>query len=71
MAQKRVTTPGEAIADGADLVIGWQVTRGVDPRGEALWILDEIRATRSTRSLELVENPKKPLPVVAASESAF
>src|SRR6266404_1337053 len=43
--QKRVATPAEAIAHGADyLVIGRQVTRAADPRGEMLHILEEIRA---------------------------
>jgi len=43
--QKRVATPAEAIANGADyLVIGRQVTRAADPRGEMLKILDEIEA---------------------------
>jgi len=42
--QKRVATPAEAIANGANyLVIGRQVTRAADPRGEMLKILDEIR----------------------------
>jgi orotidine-5'-phosphate decarboxylase len=42
--QKRVATPGEAIANGADyLVIGRQVTRAADPRGEMLRILEEIQ----------------------------
>ena len=45
--QKRVATPAEAIANGADyLVIGRQVTRAADPRGEMLKILDEIRSAR-------------------------
>jgi orotidine-5'-phosphate decarboxylase len=45
--QKRVATPAEAIANGADyLVIGRQVTRAGDPRGEVQRILDEI-AVRS------------------------
>jgi orotidine-5'-phosphate decarboxylase len=40
--QKRVATPGQAIEDGADyLVIGRQITRASDPRGEALRILEE------------------------------
>ena len=44
--QKRVATPAEAIANGADyLVIGRQITRSNDPRGEALRILDEIAAS--------------------------
>ena len=35
--QKRVATPAQAIADGANyLVIGRQVTRAADPRGEML-----------------------------------
>jgi len=43
--QKRVATPAEAIANGADyLVIGRQVTRATDPRGEALRILEELRS---------------------------
>jgi orotidine-5'-phosphate decarboxylase len=42
--QKRVATPSAAIASGADyLVIGRQVTRAADPRGEALKILEEIQ----------------------------
>ena len=42
--QKRVATPAEAIAHGADyLVIGRQVTRAADPRGEMLRILEEIQ----------------------------
>lgn len=41
--QKRVATPAEAIANGADyLVIGRQVTRAADPRAEVDRILDEI-----------------------------
>jgi orotidine-5'-phosphate decarboxylase len=45
--QKRVATPAEAIANGADyLVVGRQVTRAADPRGEVLRILDEIQAVR-------------------------
>jgi orotidine-5'-phosphate decarboxylase len=41
--QKRVATPAEAIANGADyLVIGRQVTRSSDPRGELLKIREEI-----------------------------
>jgi orotidine-5'-phosphate decarboxylase len=43
--QKRVATPAEAIANGADyLVIGRQVTRAADPRGEMRRILEEIAA---------------------------
>jgi len=42
--QKRVATPAEAIANGADyLVIGRQVTRSSDPRAEFLKICEEIR----------------------------
>jgi orotidine-5'-phosphate decarboxylase len=41
--QKRVATPAEAIANGADyLVIGRQVTRAKDPRQAVLQILDEV-----------------------------
>jgi orotidine-5'-phosphate decarboxylase len=43
--QKRVATPAEAMAHGADyLVIGRQVTRASDPRGEMMRILDEVAA---------------------------
>jgi orotidine-5'-phosphate decarboxylase len=43
--QKRVTTPAEAMAAGADyLVIGRQVTRAADPRAEVHKILEEIRS---------------------------
>ena len=42
--QKRVATPAQAIANGADyLVIGRQVTRAAEPRGEMLRILEEIQ----------------------------
>lgn len=41
--QKRVATPAQALADGANyLVIGRQVTRSPDPRSEMLKILSEI-----------------------------
>lgn len=41
--QKRVATPGEAIRQGADyIVVGRQVTRSPDPRGEVMRILEEI-----------------------------
>lgn len=43
--QKRVATPAEAIAGGADyIVIGRQVTRAKDPRAEILNIMEEISA---------------------------
>jgi orotidine-5'-phosphate decarboxylase len=43
--QKRVATPAEAMASGANyLVIGRQITRAADPAGEALRILEELRA---------------------------
>jgi orotidine-5'-phosphate decarboxylase len=42
--QKRVATPAEAIANGADyLVVGRQVTRAADPPAELLKILNEIK----------------------------
>jgi orotidine-5'-phosphate decarboxylase len=42
--QKRVATPADAIANGADyLVIGRQITRAEDPREELLKILEEIQ----------------------------
>ena len=41
--QKRLVTPAEAVANGADfIVIGRQITRSGDPRGEMLRILDEV-----------------------------
>jgi orotidine-5'-phosphate decarboxylase len=43
--QKRVATPAEALASGANyLVIGRQITRAADPAAEARRILEEIRA---------------------------
>ena len=43
--QKRVATPAQAIADGADyLVMGRQVTRAADPRGEMMRVLEELRS---------------------------
>jgi orotidine-5'-phosphate decarboxylase len=48
--QKRVATPAQAIADGADyLVVGRQVTRADDPRGEMLQVLEEIRSAAGSR----------------------
>ena len=45
--QKRVATPGDAMAAGSDLlVIGRQVTRAADPNGEVKKILAEIRAAK-------------------------
>jgi orotidine-5'-phosphate decarboxylase len=45
--QKRVATPRQAIADGADyLVIGRQVTRSADPKAEVSRILEEIAVAR-------------------------
>jgi orotidine-5'-phosphate decarboxylase len=41
--QKRVATPAQAIASGADyVVVGRQVTRAADPRAEMLRIAEEI-----------------------------
>jgi orotidine-5'-phosphate decarboxylase len=41
--QKRIATPRQAMADGADyLVIGRQVTRSADPKAQVARILDEI-----------------------------
>jgi orotidine-5'-phosphate decarboxylase len=48
--QKRVSTPAEAIANGANfLVIGRQVTRASDPRQACEQILAEINAPASVR----------------------
>jgi len=41
--QKRIATPAQALADGANyLIVGRQVTRSPDPRSEMLKILSEI-----------------------------
>ena len=41
--QKRVATPGQAIADGASmLVVGRPITRAADPMAAARAILEEI-----------------------------
>ena len=46
--QKRVATPADALANGADyLVIGRQVTRATDPRAEIEKIRAEIAAARA------------------------
>lgn len=43
--QKRVATPAQAVADGADyLVIGRQITRASDPRAEMRRIVSELTA---------------------------
>lgn len=43
--QKRVATPAEALRNGAThLVLGRQITRAEDPRGEALKVLSEVAA---------------------------
>ena len=45
--QKRVATPADAIANGADyLVIGRQITRAENPGAELLKILDEIHTCK-------------------------
>jgi orotidine-5'-phosphate decarboxylase len=49
--QKRVATPAEAIAAGADyLVIGREITRAADPAVEARRILGELQAPTPSRS---------------------
>jgi orotidine-5'-phosphate decarboxylase len=51
--QKRVATPAEAIAAGANyLVVGRQVTRATDPRRACEQILAEIEAPRSVATSE-------------------
>ena len=45
--QKRITTPGAAIAAGADhIVVGRPVHQAADPRAAAQAIVDEIRAVQ-------------------------
>jgi orotidine-5'-phosphate decarboxylase len=49
--QKRVATPAEALAAGADyLVIGREITRAADPAVEALRILRELKAPAPLQS---------------------
>lgn len=49
--QKRVATPAEAIANGANyVVVGRQVSRAADPRAEMLKILDEIAGVSTPAS---------------------
>jgi orotidine-5'-phosphate decarboxylase len=49
--QKRVATPADAIANGADyLVIGRQVTRAADPRKACEEVLAEIQPSLLRRS---------------------
>jgi orotidine-5'-phosphate decarboxylase len=44
--QKRISTPAEALRDGADYVVmGRQITRASDPAGEVARVLDEIAAS--------------------------
>jgi orotidine-5'-phosphate decarboxylase len=44
--QKRISTPAEALCDGADYVVmGRQITRASDPAGEVARVLDEIAAS--------------------------
>jgi orotidine-5'-phosphate decarboxylase len=45
--QKRVATPGQAIADGADyLVVGRPITAAPDPRAAAQAIVEEVAAAK-------------------------
>lgn len=58
--QKRVATPAEAIAGGADyLVIGRQVTRASDPRQACEQILAEIKAPSSLASSALTSSGRR------------
>ena len=65
--QKRVATPAEAAANGADyLVVGRQVTRAENPRAELLKILDEIgeaayghRASKTSKGLHACQHPSR------------
>ena len=49
--QKRIATPAQAIADGADhIVVGRPVWRAADPRAAALAILAELQAIGHARA---------------------
>ena len=46
--QKRIATPAQAIADGADhVVVGRPIHRAPDPAAAARAIIDEIRAPQA------------------------
>jgi len=48
--QKRVTTPGEAIANGSDhIVVGRPIWRADDPRQAALDVIAEFNPDATTR----------------------
>jgi len=50
--QKRVATPAEAIAAGANyIVIGREITRASDPRDQVARVIDQLKAEDTRASL--------------------
>ena len=61
--QKRVATPAEALAAGANYVVmGRQITRSNDPRGETLRVLEEIMGSSPGAPEQLAGAGKSPDP---------
>ena len=53
--QKRVATPAEAFANGADyLVMGRQITRAADPAAEAARVMEEIAGVHISPSIPVI-----------------
>ncbi|WP_127901993.1 orotidine-5'-phosphate decarboxylase [Solirhodobacter olei] len=47
--QKRIATPAQAVADGADhIVVGRPIRLAADPRAAALAVVDELRSPQAT-----------------------
>ena len=66
--QKRIATPAEAIANGADyLVIGRQITRAADPRAE---MCPHIKRNQHVKPAELSDKKLVPSPIFVPKFSA-